>query len=109
MNTPNQQPPTPEPQAEPTVAVRPERVENPAHDLERGSKMHLRMYLRSRPVRAAAQEAEHVYELERVGESEWTPWIALAALIVFFALIGLLMFGLVEAGSHLLASATSER
>jgi hypothetical protein len=61
------------------------------------------------PIRAAAEEAEHVYELERVGESEWTPWIALAALIVFFAVIGLLMFGLVETGSHLLASATSER
>jgi hypothetical protein len=63
---------------------------------------------RWRPIRAAAQEAERVYELERVGESEWTPWIAIVALIVFFAVIGLLMFGIVEAGSHLLVSVTSE-
>jgi hypothetical protein len=61
------------------------------------------------PIRVVAEEAERLYELERVGESEWTPWIALVALTVFFAVIGLLMFGIVEAGSHLLASVTSER
>jgi len=73
--------------------------------MQRRSKVVLRRHLRLRPIRAAAEEAEHVYELERAGESEWTPWIALAALIVFFAVIGLLMFGIVEAGSHLMASA----
>jgi hypothetical protein len=62
---------------------------------------------RSRPIQAAAQEAKHVYQLERAGESEWTPWIAIAALILSFAATGLLMFGIVEAASHLLASASS--
>jgi hypothetical protein len=65
------------------------------------------MYLRSRPIRAAAHEVTHLHQLERAGESEWTPWIALAGLILFFAVIGLLMFGLVEAASDLLVSASS--
>jgi hypothetical protein len=64
------------------------------------------VYLESRPIRAAAQEVRHVHELERVGESEWTPWIAIAGLIMFFLAIGLLMFGIVEGASHLLASAS---
>jgi hypothetical protein len=59
--------------------------------------------LRSRPIRAAAQAVKHLHELERAGESEWTPWIAIAGLILFFAAIGLLMFGIVEGASHLLA------
>ena len=57
--------------------------------------------LRSRPIRAAAQEMRHLHQLERAGESEWTPWIALAGLILLFASIGMLMFGIVEAASHL--------
>jgi hypothetical protein len=94
--------------AEPTVELTPERAESPAHDVQGRSKMLLGMYRRLRPIRAAAEEAERVYELERVGESEWTPWIAIAALILCFAVIGLLMFGVVEAALHLLASASSE-
>ena len=70
--------------------------------------MLLGMRLRVRPVRAAAEEVERVYELERAGESEWTPWIAIAVLILFFAAVGLLMFGIVEGASHLLVSAPSE-
>jgi hypothetical protein len=50
------------------------------------------------------QEVRHLHELERVGESEWTPWIAIAGLILFFVAIGLLMFGIVEAASHLLGA-----
>lgn len=73
------------------------------------SRTFLGRRARVHPIRTAAEEAEHVYELERDGESEWTPWIALAALIVLFAIVGLLMFGIIEAGSHLLASATSAR
>jgi hypothetical protein len=60
--------------------------------------------LRSGPIRAAAQEVRHLHKLEHAGESEWTPWIALAGLILFFATIGLLMFGIVEAASHLPAA-----
>jgi hypothetical protein len=56
--------------------------------------------LRSR-LRAAAQEVRHLHQLERAGESEWTPWIALAGLILLFASIGMLMFGIVDAASHL--------
>jgi hypothetical protein len=63
--------------------------------------------LRSRPIRVVVEEAEHVYELERAGESEWTPWIALVGLIVFYAVLGLLMFGIIEVGSHLMASVAS--
>jgi hypothetical protein len=50
---------------------------------------------------------KHLHQLERAGESEWTPWIAITGLIVFFAAIGLLMFGIVEIASHLVASASS--
>jgi hypothetical protein len=49
----------------------------------------------------------HLHQLEREGESEWTPWIALAGLILFYGTLGLLMFGIVEAGSHLLLRAFS--
>jgi hypothetical protein len=57
--------------------------------------------------RATGDVTKHVCQLERAGESEWTPWIAIAALILFYAAIGLLMFGIVEAASHVLASASS--
>jgi hypothetical protein len=59
----------------------------------------------SAPIRAAAQEVRHLHQLEHAGESEWTPWIALAGLILFFASLGLLMFGVVEAASHFPAAA----
>ncbi|MDQ3821649.1 MAG: hypothetical protein M3321_00180 [Actinomycetota bacterium] len=62
----------------------------------------------SGPIGAAAQEVKHLHQLERAGESEWTPWIAVTGLILFFVAIGLLMFGIVETASHLLASASSE-
>jgi hypothetical protein len=58
----------------------------------------------SAPIRAAAQEVRHLHQLEHAGESEWTPWIALAGLILFFASLGLLMFAIVEAASHLPAA-----
>jgi hypothetical protein len=66
-----------------------------------------RWRISTRPIRAAAHEAEHLHEVEHAGESEWTPWLAIAGLILFFAAIGLLMFGIVEGASHLLAGAFS--
>jgi hypothetical protein len=78
-------------------------VSNP-HQLTRQTTIPLR----SRPVRAAAQEVSRLHQLERAGESEWTPWIALAGLILIFMTIGLLMLGTVEAASHVLASASPE-
>jgi hypothetical protein len=59
---------------------------------------------KSRPSRSAAEEVRHLHELERAGESEWTPWIAITGLILFFGTIGLLMFGIVEGASRLLLS-----
>jgi hypothetical protein len=64
------------------------------------------IYLRSRPIRAAAQEVSHLHQLERAGESEWTPWIAITGLILFFAAIGMLMFVIVEIALQLLASSS---
>jgi hypothetical protein len=64
-------------------------------------------YLLSRPTRAAAHEVNHLHQLEHVGESEWTPWIAIAGLILFLAAIGLLMFGIVDAAFRVLMSASS--
>lgn len=94
--------------AEPTVEVRTESAGRPVQHAQRRPKRVPGIHLASRPIRAAAQEVKHLHELERAGESEWTPWIAIAGLILFFAAIGLLMFGIVEGASHLLASASAE-
>ena len=34
---------------------------------------------RPRPARSAAEEVRHLHQLERAGESEWTPWIAITS------------------------------
>jgi hypothetical protein len=60
----------------------------------------------SNPIRAAVWEVRRLHQLEHAGESEWTPWLALAGLVVFFLTIATLMFGIVEAAFHLLASAS---
>jgi hypothetical protein len=60
---------------------------------------------RSWPSRSGAEEVRHLHQLERAGESEWTPWIAITGLILFFGIIGLLIFGIVEGASRLLLSA----
>ena len=59
----------------------------------------------SRPSRSAAEGRRHLHQLERAGETEWTPWIAITGLILFFGTIGLLVFGIVEGASYLLVSA----
>lgn len=82
--------------SDPAVKRRPDRA-----------RRFLRVLVRARPIRAGAHEAEHVYELERDGESDWTPWIVLGFLVVFYAALGLLMFGIVELASHLLLSASA--
>lgn len=48
-------------------------------------------------VRRAAQEVRRLQQVERAGESEWKPWIAVAGLSVFFLALGLLMVGIAEA------------
>jgi hypothetical protein len=93
--------------AKPTVEVRTEPAASPVEHAQERPNWFRGNYLRSRPIRAAAQEVKHLHQLERAGESEWTPWIAITGLILFIAAIGLLMFGIVETAAHLLASASS--
>jgi hypothetical protein len=54
-----------------------------------------------RPVRAIEREARHLHEVERVGESEWTPWIAILGLVLFFVHVFVLMTALTFAASYL--------
>jgi hypothetical protein len=44
-----------------------------------------RFEARLEPVHAVEREAHRLQDLERAGESDWTPWVALAGLVVFFA------------------------
>jgi hypothetical protein len=53
------------------------------------------------PVRAIGREAHHLHEVEHVGESEWTPWIALLGLVLFFAPVIALMTALTFAAYYL--------
>jgi hypothetical protein len=108
MNTSNPHQLTQQTTADATVEIWTGEAERPAqHEQERPKRL-LGISLPSRPIRAAAQEVRHLHQLERAGESEWTPWIAIAGLILFFVAIELLIFGIVEAASHLLASASPE-
>ena len=109
MNTSNPHEPTLQSMAESAVELGPERAESAAHNVQRRSKTSFAMWLRLRPIRAVPQDVRNLHELERAGESEWTPWIAMAGLILFFVAIGLLVFGIVEAASDVLASAFLER
>jgi hypothetical protein len=47
------------------------------------------------------QEVHHLHEVEHLGESEWTPWIAILGLVLFFAPIFVLMTALAFAASYL--------
>jgi hypothetical protein len=54
-----------------------------------------------RPVREIEAEAEHLLEVEREGESEATPFIAILGIIFFLAPIVLLILGLAFAAYYL--------
>jgi hypothetical protein len=43
----------------------------------------------------------HLHDVERTGESEWTPWIAILGLALFFAPVVVLMTALTFAASYL--------
>jgi len=58
-----------------------------------------------KPIHTAVEEVRHLHEVERAGESQWTPVIALGGLIAFLLAVGVVMFGIVEGLTHLLASA----
>ena len=50
---------------------------------------------------AVEREASHLHEVERAGESEWTPWLALAGLVLFFATVIALLTALTFAAYSL--------
>jgi hypothetical protein len=54
-----------------------------------------------RPVQAIEAEAEHLLEVEREGEDETTPFIAIVGLIFFLTPIVLLILGLSLAAYYL--------
>ena len=53
-----------------------------------------------RPVRAIEREAHHLHEVEQVGESEWTPWIAILGLVLVFAPVIVLIMALTFGASY---------
>jgi hypothetical protein len=54
-----------------------------------------------RPVRAIEREVHHLHEVEQVGDSEWTPWIADLGLVLFFVPVIVLMTALTFAAYYL--------
>jgi hypothetical protein len=108
MNESNPHQLTQQTTAEATVEIWTGQAKRPAKHEHGRPKRLLSIYLPSWPIRAAAQKVRHLHQLERAGESEWTPWIAIAGLILFFLAIELLIFGIVEAASQILASASPQ-
>ena len=61
-----------------------------------------RVYVWARhPVRSTEDEAHHLHEVERAGESGETPYIAVMGLIVFLGSVFLLMLGIALAAYYL--------
>jgi hypothetical protein len=54
-----------------------------------------------RPVRGIEAEAEHLLEVEREGQSEATPFIAILGIVAFLTPIVLLILGLAFAAYYL--------
>ena len=54
-----------------------------------------------RPFGTIEREAHHLHEVEQVGESEWTPWIAILGLVLFFVPVFVLMTALTFAAAYL--------
>jgi hypothetical protein len=52
-----------------------------------------------RPFRTIEREARHLHEVEQVGESEWTPWIAILGLVLFFVPVFVFMTALTFAAA----------
>ena len=74
---------------------------------ERQSGLEGEEMFRSTVFPTTLRKAEHLHDVERTGESEWTPWIAILGLVLFFAAVGSLMLALVEAAAHLIARAAT--
>jgi hypothetical protein len=54
-------------------------------------------------VHALLREARHLHELERAGESEWTPFLAILGLVLFLGVLFLFMLSLAEAAYYVIA------
>lgn len=55
-----------------------------------------------RLVHALVGQAGHLHEIERAGESEWTPFLAISGLVLFLGLVFLLMAALAETAYYLI-------
>jgi hypothetical protein len=53
-------------------------------------------------VHALVGQARHLHELERAGESEWTPVLAISGLVLFLGVVFLLMAALAETAYYLI-------
>jgi hypothetical protein len=53
-----------------------------------------------RPVQALVRGVRDLHELEQKGESEWTPFVAIAGLVIFLGCVFLFMVALAEAASR---------
>jgi len=67
--------------------------------------MHAARPHSSRPIRSVLKDVRQLHRVEHVGESEWTPLIAIVGLFLFLLSVELLTFGIVEGAFRLLASA----
>lgn len=55
-----------------------------------------------RSVYALVGQARHLHELERAGESEWTPFLAISGLVLFLGVVFVLMAALAETAYYLI-------
>jgi hypothetical protein len=53
-----------------------------------------------RPLRTIEREAHHLHEVEQAGESEYTPWIAIVGLVLFFVSVFVLMTAIAFTAAH---------
>jgi len=53
-----------------------------------------------RPFRTIEREAHHLHEVEQAGESEYTPWIAIVGLVLFFVPVFVLMTAIAFTAAH---------
>lgn len=66
-----------------------------------GSRYRRMFAWRLRPVRGIEEEAHRLHEVERVGESAETPYIAMLGLLFFLGSVFLVMVGLAFAAYYL--------
>ena len=53
-----------------------------------------------RPIRTIEREAHHLHEVEQAGASEYTPWIAILGLVLFFVPVFVFMTAIAFTAAH---------